>query len=71
MDEHRTRRWIDRLLPGAAGVTAAALYHLGFGIGLIVVVVVGMIFVWAAIAICITPGPKTKQFVEKLKGRSR
>jgi len=71
MDESRTRRWIDRLLPGVAGVAAAALYHLGFGVRLIVVVVVGMILVSAAIAIYVTPGPKTKHFVDKLKGRSR
>jgi hypothetical protein len=68
---YRARRWIDRLLLIASIAAGITLNHLGFGVGLIAAVVAGMILVWAAIAIYITPGPKTKHLVEKLKGRSR
>ncbi len=68
---HRINVWVQRLMVPGAVITTLALLHFGFGIPKVLAIILPIFVGLMLVLIAVDPGPRAKEFVERLRNRLR
>jgi hypothetical protein len=66
---HRLNQWFQRMLAPTCGLATIVFLHKGFSVGRTLAILLPVCGALMLVMVLMNPGPKTKGFVEGLKGR--